>query len=50
MLPRIAYQVGCQLVEIQSEAERRANEAERRAAEAEAQVAMLKGLLVGRAA
>ncbi len=46
----IAYQVGCQLVEIQSEAERRANEAERRAAEAEAQVQMLKSLLVGRAA
>jgi hypothetical protein len=45
----IAYQVGCQLVEIRSEAERRADEAEARARDAEAQVAMLKSLLVGRA-
>jgi hypothetical protein len=46
----IAFQLGCQLVMIQSEAERRAAEAEKRAADAEAQVEMLKGLLIGRAA
>jgi wyosine [tRNA(Phe)-imidazoG37] synthetase (radical SAM superfamily) len=44
----LAYQVGCTLVMIKSEAERRADESERRAKEAEAQVKMLKSLLVGR--
>lgn len=46
----IAYQVGCQLVVIQSEAERRAADAEKRAEDAEAQIELLKGLLIGRAA
>jgi len=46
----IAYQVGCQLVMIRSEAERRAMEAEARATKAEDQVEMLKGLLIGKAA
>lgn len=44
----LAYQIGCTLVVIKSEAERRADEAEKRAKDAEAQVAMLKGLLVGK--
>jgi len=46
----LAYQVGCTLTLIKSEAERQRDEAERRAKEAEAQVTMLKSLLVGRAA
>lgn len=46
----LAYQVGCTLVVIKSEAERRAEEAEKRARDAEAQIELLKGLLVGRAA
>ena len=46
----LAYQVGCQLVLIKSEAERRAEDAERRANEAEAKVSMLQSLLIGRAA
>lgn len=45
----LAYQVGCQLVMVKTEAERRADEAEARAKNAEAQVAMLKQLLIGRA-
>lgn len=44
----MAFQVGCGLVLLKSEAERRAEAAEARAKDAEAQVAMLKGLLVGR--
>lgn len=46
----IAYQVGCQLVMIQSEAERRAEQAERERDEAIREANMLKKLLVGRAA
>lgn len=46
----IAYQVGCQLVMIQSEAERRAEAAERERDEAIREADMLKKLLVGRAA
>ena len=46
----LAYQVGCTLVMIKSEAERRADEQEKRAKDAEAQVVMLKALLIGRAA
>ncbi len=46
----LAYQVGCTLVMIKTEAERRAEEAEKRARDAEAQVELLKWLLVGRAA
>lgn len=46
----LAYQVGCTLTLIKSEAERQRDEAEHRAREAEAQVALLKSLLVGRAA
>lgn len=46
----LAYQIGCTLVMIKTEAERRADEAEKRATEAEALVATLKGLLIGRAA
>lgn len=45
-----AFQIGCTLVMVKTEAERRADEAEKRAKEAEAQVAMLKTLLIGRAA
>jgi hypothetical protein len=45
-----AFKIGCTLVVIQSEAERRADEAEDRAKAAEAENAMLKNLLVGRAA
>lgn len=45
----IAYQVGCGLVMLKSEAERIAEAAVARAEKAEEQVAMLKGLLVGRA-
>lgn len=46
----LAYQVGCTLTLIKTEAERRADEAEKRAKEAEAQVALLKSLLSGKAA
>lgn len=46
----IAYQLGCQLVMIQSEAERRADEAERERDEARSEAEMLKRLLVGRVA
>lgn len=46
----MAFQVGCGMVLLKSEAERRAEAAEIRAKEAEAQVVMLKSLLVGRAA
>lgn len=46
----LAFQLGCTLTLIQSEAERRAVEAEQRAKDAEAQVVMLKSLLTGRAA
>lgn len=46
----LAYQVGCTLVMLKTEAERRADEATARAEAAEAQVKMLKDLLVGRAA
>lgn len=46
----IAYQVGCQLVMIQSEAERRAESAERERDEARSEAEMLKKLLIGRAA
>lgn len=45
----LAYQVGCTLVMIQSEAERRAEEAERRALKAESEVALLKDLWRGKA-
>lgn len=45
----LAFQVGCGLVILKTEAERRAEEAEARARDAEAQVVMLKSLLVGRA-
>lgn len=46
----IAYQVGCQLVMIQSEAERRAESAERERDEARGEAELLKKLLIGRAA
>lgn len=46
----IAYQVGCGLVVLKTEAERMAEDAERRAAEAEAKVELLKSLLGARAA
>jgi hypothetical protein len=46
----IAYQVGCQLVMIQSEAERRAEEAEERAQKAEEHVKFLTQVLQGKAA
>lgn len=45
----VAYQVGCTLVMIQSEAERRATQAEDRARKAEEQIDLLKSLFVGRA-
>lgn len=44
-----AYQVGCTLVLIKTEAERRAEEAERRAAAAEAENRLMRQLLQGRA-
>lgn len=44
----LAYQVGCTLVLIKSEAERRADAAEARAAQAEAKVRMLSELMTGR--
>lgn len=46
----IAYQVGCQLVMIESEAERLLRHERDAREEAEKQVAMLKSLLVGRVA
>lgn len=46
----LAYQVGCALVIIKSEAERQRDEERDRADKAEAQVALLKSLLVGKAA
>lgn len=46
----LAYQVGCTLVVIKTEAERRAEAAELRAIDAERQVKMLRELLVGKAA
>lgn len=45
----IAYQVGCTLTMLKSEAERRAEEAEKRAEEAEQQVELLTKVLQGRA-
>lgn len=45
-----AYQIGCTLVEIKSEAERRADEAEKRAAAAEAENRLMRQLLQGRTA
>lgn len=45
-----AYQVGCTLVMIKTEAERRAEEAERRAAAAEAENRLMRQILQGRAA
>ncbi len=45
-----AFQVGCTLVQIQSEAERRADAAERRAAEAELKVRVLMETFHARAA
>ena len=45
-----AYQVGCTLVMIKTEAERRAEEAERRAAAAEAENRLMRQLLQGRGA
>ena len=46
----VAYQVGCQLVMIQSEAERRAELAEKERDEARNEAELLKKLLIGRAA
>lgn len=46
----MAYQVGCQLVLIQTEAERRAALAEARALEAERKIAFMTELLRGRSA
>lgn len=46
----IAFQVDCQLVVIQSEAERRAEEATKRAEDAENQVRLLRDILAGKAA
>lgn len=46
----IAYQLGCTLTMLKTEAERRAEEAEKRAADFEKQVELLKGLLQGRPA
>ncbi len=45
-----AYQVGCTLVMIKSEAERRAEEAIKRAEAAEAKTALLMQIIAGRAA
>lgn len=44
----LAYQVGCTLVQIQSEAERRAEQAEERALKAEAKYQVLAQVLQGR--
>lgn len=46
----MAYQLGCTLVVIKSESERRAEEAEKRAVEAEARANMLMEILQGKAA
>jgi hypothetical protein len=46
----LAYQVGCTLVMIKTEAERRAEEAELRAAAAEAENKLMRQLLAGRTA
>lgn len=46
----IAYQLGCTLVVIQTEAERRAEDAERRATKAEEKARLLQEILQGRAA
>lgn len=46
----LAYQVGCTLVMIKTEAERRAEEAENRARAAEAENKLMRQLLAGRAA
>lgn len=46
----MAYQVGCTLVMIKTEAERRAEDAERRAQAAEAENRLMRQLLQGRAA
>ena len=43
-----AYQVGCTLVMVKTEAERRAEEAEKRAREAEAENKLMRQLLAGR--
>ena len=45
-----AYQVGCTLVMIKTEAQRRADEAEKRAVAAEAENRLMRQLLQGRAA
>ena len=45
-----AYQIGCTLVQIQTEAERRATAAEERARKAEEQLRLLKELFVAKAA
>lgn len=44
-----AYQLGCTLVMIKSEAERQRDEAEKRAEDAEAKVRLLKEILAGKA-
>lgn len=44
----LAYQVGCTLVMVKTEAERRAEEAEMRAAAAEAENKLMRQLLAGR--
>lgn len=46
----IAYQVGCTLVMVKSEAERRAEAAEAKSAQLEAQNKLMRELLAGRAA
>ena len=46
----LAYQVGCTLVEIKTEAERRAEHAEQRAAAFEAENRLMRQLLAGRTA
>src|SRR5690606_16770213 len=46
----LAYQLGCTLVVIKTEAERRAEEAEARARKAEAEAQLLKEILQGRVA
>lgn len=46
----LAYQVGCTLVMIKTEAERRAEEAENRARAAEAENKLMRQLLAGRSA
>lgn len=46
----LAYQVGCTLVMVKTEAERRAEEAEKRATAAEAENRLMRQLLAGRAA